>query len=470
MASLRPSAFNQRERADGGPFLVVESSGTDEDEGVYVFFTDVPAEQRTLDSPKELLLYVTPEEITIWPLNVRQDRDDYLLPKYDTLKRINISRRKVGPYKLPTTTDEVVELLEELPDGFAKDFRFGLGLLWEYRQICETLADLEGVSDLLIHGGNDAKLEPPFYILGERRFHALRKELNRIASRYQRDARRDKQFSTYHTLLHAADPAQFPVQNKKLRPDVIAEMTNAGRDHVVLSKRDRRAVIKMVQDSVTAMAETEAHTLLALKSDIELVTLKQLIKRFQEMLESGLAESKWQSFFLANPFILNLAFAIPAMMVQGQAYAGGKRLNGSGGKVIDFLCASVSTGNLALIEIKKPGTELLGRTPYRGDDIYGLSTDLGGAIAQVLDQRFRLQSELPIMKNTMNRYDIHSFAVRCIIIAGVTPQEHQQRKSFELVRNTLSDVTVITFDELLARLTELQKAFQSPDFEETVPF
>ncbi|AXE29736.1 DUF4263 domain-containing protein [Chromobacterium phragmitis] len=470
MASLRPSAFNQRERADGGPFLVVESAEKEEDGGVYVFFTDVPAEQHTLDSPKELLLYVTPDEMTIWPLNVRQDRDDYLLPKYDTLKRIIICRRKVGPYQLPTTTDEVVELLEELPDGFAKDFRFGLGLLWEYRQICETVAEIEGVSTLVIHGGNDAKLDPPLYILGERRFHELRKELNRIASRYQRDARRDKQFSTYHTLLHAADPAQFPVQNKKLRPDAIAEMTNGGRDHAVLSKRDRRAAIRMVQDSVAAMAETDAHTLLALKSDIELVTLKQLINRYQEMLEGGLAESKWQNFFLANPFILNLAFAIPAMVVQGQAYAGGKRLNGSGGKVTDFLCASVSTGNLALIEIKKPDTELLGRTPYRGDDIYGPSTDLGGAIAQVLDQRFRLQSELPVMKNAMNRYDIHSFAVRCIIIAGVTPQEHQQKKSFELVRNALSDVVVITFDELLTRLTELQKAFQLPDFEETVPF
>ena len=158
------------------------------------------------------------------------------------------------------------------------------------------------------------------------------------------------------------------------------------------------------------------------------------------------------------------------MMVQGQAYAGGKRLNGSGGKIADFLCASASTGNLALIEIKKPGTGLLGKTPYRGDDVYAPSTDLGGAIAQVLDQRFKLQSELPVMKNNMNRNDIHGYAVRCIVVAGMMPPEHSQKKSFELVRNALSDVVVVTFDELLTRLIEIQKALQPLESEVSVPF
>lgn len=119
----------------------------------------------------------------------------------------------------------------------------------------------------------------------------------------------------------------------------------------------------MVQDNIEALAESEPRSLLALKNDIELITLNQLIERYQEMLGKGLTESKWQSFFLENPFILSLAFAVPAMLVQGQAYAGGKRLNGSGGKFSDFLYASASTGNLGLIEIKKPQTELLGKSP-----------------------------------------------------------------------------------------------------------
>jgi len=168
-------------------------------------------------------------------------------------------------------------------------------------------------------------------------------------------------------------------------------MTHGGRDQSTLSKRDQRVAVRLVQDSIETLAESEPKMLMSLKSDIELVTLKQLIDRYQEMLKKGLSEGKWQNFFMENPFILSLAFAVPFMLVQGQAYVGGKRLNGRGGKYTDFLWASVTTGNLALIEIKRPETELLYQKPYRGDDVYGPSSDLGGAIAQVLDQRFKLQ-------------------------------------------------------------------------------
>jgi len=70
----------------------------------------------------------------------------------------------------------------------------------------------------------------------------------------------------------------------------------------------------------------------------------------------------------------------------------------------------------------------------------------------------------------MNRNDIHSYAVRCIVIVGMTPSEHSQKKSFELVRNALSDVVVVTFDELLQRLIEIGKALQPPESDQCVPF
>jgi len=464
MASLRPSAFYQAKREDGGPFLIIES-GEPEREGVDVYFTDIPTDQRQPDSPMGLLLNVCSDRLTIWPLKVRQDREDYLFPKYGSLERIIVSRKVSSPYELPTTIEDVEALLEELPEGFAKDFRFGLGLLWEYRTICETVAALGDISTLCLHGGHESKIDSPLFSLGVKRFHALRKELNSIANRYQRDARKDKLLSAYQVLLHGADASRFPAQKTKLRPDTLAEMTHGGRDHTILSKRDQLVAVRLVQDCMQTLAGSEPKMLLALKSDIELVTLKQLTERYHGMLAKNLSESKWQNFFMENPFILSLAFAVPFLLVQGQAYAGGKRLDGRGGKYTDFLWASVSTGNLALIEIKKPETELLCQKPYRGDDVYGPSSDLGGAIAQVLDQRLKLQSELPNIKNNMNRNDIHAFALRCIVIAGMSPQEHKQKKSFELVRNALSDVTVVTFDELATRLAEIYKALMPPTHE-----
>ena len=117
MVSIRPSVFNQRERSDGGPFLIIEVAET-EQEGVNVLFTDIPASERKSDSPGALLLNVCSDRITIYPLNVREDLDDYLQPKYGTLKRIIVTRPVIDPYILPETIDDVFELLEQLPDGF----------------------------------------------------------------------------------------------------------------------------------------------------------------------------------------------------------------------------------------------------------------------------------------------------------------------------------------------------------------
>jgi hypothetical protein len=45
--------------------------------------------------------------------------------------------------------------------------------------------------------------------------------------------------------------------------------------------------------------------------------------------------------------------------------------------------------------------------------------------------------------------------VQCLVIAGRSPEGKAQLKSFELFRNALKSVTVITFDELLRKLEHL---------------
>lgn len=464
MPAVRPSVFNQRERADGGPFLLIGPLQEGNGFSIDVFFTDTPPDQRTGSYPIERLLNVTPSSLRIFPLNVRQGRDDYLTPKYGHLESITVSRRVDRPYELPQTVEDVEALLDGLPDGFAKDFRFGLGLLWEYRAIPEVFAGQAKIKLMIVQGGEEATLDPPFFILGVRRFHDIRKEINRISARYQRDAKRDKDHYAYHMLFHAADPQVYPRLKKTLRADALADATGGGRDRVELSKRDRRAAVGLVRSNLGALAQSDTEVLLSLKGEIEQITLQQLIGRFREMLAKNLPESRWQTFLTQNPFILSLAFAVPAMVVQGQAYAGGKRLNGRGGKVIDFLCASASTGNLAIVEIKKPTTDLLGGSPYRGDDVFAASTELSGTVAQVLDQRMTLQRELPALKEQSERYDIHDYGTRCIIVAGKTPSERARRKSLELLRNAMVGVTVVTFDELLARLEEIYAALSpSPE-------
>lgn len=336
MQSIRPSVFNQRERLDGGPFLLFEPAVEGDDASIDVIFTDTPPDQQVGDFPMARLLRVSPDIVRIFPLNVQQARDDYLTPKYGHLESIHVSRRIDRPYELPATVEDVDALLEGLPDGFAKDYRYGLGFLWEYRAIAEVFGDMDKITLMIVHGGNETTLDPPFFMLGVKRFHEVRKEIKRISARYQRDAKRDKDQYAYHMLLHAADAEQFPRLKKTLRTDALADVTGGGRDRVELSKRDRRAAVGLVRSNLQALASSDTEALLSLKSDIEQVTLQQLIDRFRELLAKDAAEGRWQSFLQQNPFILSLAFSVPAIVIQDQAYVGGKRLHGRGGRSLTF--------------------------------------------------------------------------------------------------------------------------------------
>ncbi|MBK5061771.1 Shedu immune nuclease family protein [Paraburkholderia domus] len=422
----------------------------------------------------EQLLNIHPECLTIWPLEMRSDRDDYMGPKYGNLKCIRMMRRVAWEYPIPNDADDVEAILERLPTGFSKDFRSGLGLLWEYRFICEAIAEIPGIDTLTLHGSYESPvIAPPELMIGVRTFEDLRKELYNIGQRHQRRTRNEKRYVAYDRLLHRADKAQYPRKRQALEVNAIADLTRAAGGATRLSKQDQQAVVRLVKSHKEELAKTESHALLELKADIELVTLKELINVFDEKLQKTLPERSWQEFFQANSFVLGLAFSIPFMVIQDNPYVGGTRFHRRGGKIADFLVAAESTGNLAIIEIKKPSTDLVSKAPYR-DDVHGLSTEMSGAVAQILDQRFKLQKHLPNLKEDSDRNDIHGYAVRCIVIAGSTPQTTAERKSFELLRNSMSQCTIVTFDELLGRLKQIYAAFSAPDqppFDQTdLPF
>ena len=196
--------------------------------------------------------------------------------------------------------------------------------------------------------------------------------------------------------------------------------------------------------------------MLQLKTDIEHVTLNELITRFEEMLSRNMSEAAWQAFFKTNSFIPSLAFAYEAVMVQDQAYVGGAGLTGVGAKITDFIFLNPHTGNLALIEIKRPGTPLLSK--YR-ENLLVPSSDLIAAICQVIDQRYALQRNLDRLKADSELSRVYGYSIECVVIAGSNCATRRERMAFDLARHSLRDVVVLTFDELLGKLKGLQKLF-----------
>lgn len=464
---MRPSEFNRLRRLgtaeDNVPTLEIQES---DEGGVDVLFVPEARLRALRNEPdlQERLLNVTPETLTIWPLAMKHDAPEYFSSKYGQLKRFCLARPTAQPYKIPESADDVFAILESLPGGFEKNFEVGLGLQVEYRSICQEIASIPGIDTLIIHGSKgeeDHRIDAPMYILGVKHFNRLRRSIDAISSKHRRDARIDKKFLAYNELLAISDESAFPRKARHLQRDAITALTDQRNGPTALSTKDMRTVVRLVRQSAPELSEQEPATLLELKSDIERITLSALIAKFEQMLAKSLKEDRWQRFFSENPFILSMALSTPALVVGETPYFGGMRFDRSGARFGDFLLAAVSSGNLVVIEIKTPDTPLLDRRPYR-EGINGPAFDLGGAITQVLDQRLRLHENILRLKEDSNRPDIQAFAVRCVVVAGRTPDARQGRKNFELVRNVMAGVTVITFDELLERLREVHRVFAVP--------
>lgn len=405
---------------------------------------------------KTLIARISREKLETWPVNINPDTLAYLKPKYGDIKKITIlppGRRK---WTVPRDVNELDDALLSLPSGFVRRAQFGLGVLREYRHILVAIDEIASIEEIVLSDDDVASWQGSVYNLGLDRFDALRRGIDTITRRHQKDAREDKQLLAYGTLLSAVDASIYPVRVKKVRPGALYELVKLG-SREKRTTADRKAALEVVKVESTELAKVSPAELLSLKTTIELVTLDVLIEKFESMMSRRLVEEVWQNFFKANPFILSLVFAHPIFMVESHAFVGGTAFSGRGEKIADFLVKNQFTGNLALIEIKRPDTNLVRTNDYRAD-LHGPDKHLVSAISQVLDQRYHLQTNFAVKAYESGLQDIHPFAIHCIVIIGTTPTIPKERKSLELFRNASRDVSIVTFDEMLAKLKEIRRA------------
>ena len=168
-------------------------------------------------------------------------------------------------------------------------------------------------------------------------------------------------------------------------------------------------------------------------------------------------ESFWQQLFKEHPNII--ASIIPSIiyLIEDQPYMGGKALDNKGASIGDFIFQS-GTQNVCIIEIKTPKTELLS-TEYR-KNVYCPSKELSGSIVQIRKQKDSLIKEynsikLASMKKNIN---FNAFDPKSYIIIGNNSEfNDEELESFELFRNSLKDIEIITFNELIDKLKILQR-------------
>ena len=263
-------------------------------------------------------------------------------------------------------------------------------------------------------------------------------------------------------IVAAADPTEATPTNIK---DVIRALESLDE----IDGEDASAILAVLQELrvddssnilewvvkndkvIEHLARLQVDSLEKFNSLTGIARLKNILT-FWEQNKNSSVEEFWQTTLQKNAFVLSQVFPFAVVILNDKAYLGGKGIENTGGKIVDFLCLNSLTRNAVLIEIKTPQTTLLSANPYRGD-IYNVHHDLCGAIMQVSNYKDSLIKEYYNMVCN-SQVDFEAFNPQCLVIAGNTNQLTDQArvKSFELFRNGLRDVQVIAYDELFKKM------------------
>jgi|GEM_PF-2518901 len=172
-------------------------------------------------------------------------------------------------------------------------------------------------------------------------------------------------------------------------------------------------------------------------------------------------ESFWQTFFTENEIIFSQLVPFPIVFIKGSAYIGGettyidsidKQKDGRF-SIADFLIKNKSTENVLIVEIKTPSTNLLLKGKYRGN--YKISSDLTGSCMQISSYKNIFMRNYNNLVSKYSKTRFSSSSPQCIVIAGNSDREFQgdydKIRSFELFRNELKDIKIVTYDELFEK-------------------
>lgn len=353
----------------------------------------------------------------------------------------------------PKTTGDVLNLLEGLPPYCVKDPQYGLGLRRAYRSVVNAIEALTNAEELHISDSEPTgyRDDSRTFVLSASDMLALRKLIDRVNSTSRTAANTVNETSTYNQL---ADALGLPTRPLKYgRAPLRKALTALGNDEKVLSPAEQLELLQALAHNAHSILEREPATIDGLESEIATARARDLLGRLRQMMKANHDERTWQLFLQENPFVLSLVFGRPFVSLSGQASVGGRKIDGSGDKITDFLAKHSLTNNAALVEIKTPKMKLLNKKEYRG--VHTPSADLVGAMNQALDQKNRFEQDIAQIKHRNPSLGVEAHHVQTYLLAGSMPTENERIRSFEMFRHNSKDVVVMTFDELMSKVEHL---------------
>ncbi|RSM48664.1 DUF4263 domain-containing protein [Amycolatopsis balhimycina DSM 5908] len=269
-------------------------------------------------------------------------------------------------------------------------------------------------------------------------------------------------------FLQSFSELSLPDNNFRVVTDDRAELAKS------FEGKDKQTILEAVRIALGgSITEEDLHMMSNRKAQLEvfekLLDDADYFQHEQEMLDKK-PEAIWQRFFEANPWIfgygLNLIACEPLDERKMERITTGANIFTGAGKRSDAVMRSKGyISSLAFCEIKTHRTPLLDKAAYRPPDVYQASKELSGGLSQVqktVSKALQLISsqlhELYEDDGTPTGIQVSTTKPRQVLVIGHLQElaeggrvNPEKLTSFELYRNSIQDIEVITFDELYER-------------------
>jgi len=238
-----------------------------------------------------------------------------------------------------------------------------------------------------------------------------------------------------------------------------------------LAGHDKEAVLRAVKTYLGTVTEGDVQMLLDRRAALsKFARLLSDPDFFEEMKtrHGTTSERLWQRFFENNTWIFGYGLTLVACDSYSderleQTTTGAGVFTGGGKRTDALMRTRGFVQTLLFAEIKTHTAGLLMPTPYRPPDVFQISRELSGAIAQVQKTAHKAIARVEDLHRAQTpggAFVGYVFTVRPrqVVVIGNLAQLSEDDEintemmgSFELFRKSQSDVEIITFDELFER-------------------
>lgn len=274
-----------------------------------------------------------------------------------------------------------------------------------------------------------------------------------------------------YSLVEKNDYEKFSTISQSELGDTISEILEDADNYKRIVQQGGLILMKDVVEWVFQQQNTEP--IIEQLNSLDIDILKELstvagISQINKILEiwkdneSNSNEEFWQNTFTEYSWIISQIFAAPVLLYKEKAYVGGKTIDNKGANLVDVIYKNKLSSNIVIVELKTPCTEILGG-PYR--QTYSMSSELTGAISQTLNYKHQLQQNYISLQMADRKDMFEVINPRALLIIGNFNKElhsHDDKsEAFELYRQNLKDVCVLTYDELFAKVEILKSILQN---------